>query len=268
MNDWFRSWHGAPTDPKWMAIAKRAEVSPGIVSAVVWALLDHASQAEPRGSVSGFDCEVYASFSGFEEDQVRAVYAALEAKSVIVEGRLAQWGKRQRRREDEGATDRQRASRNKQKPSGEDELPLKDPEPEPEQPASAPPIISPEARALADRVTEIVGHDAAFIPPAWCGADARAQMWLDRGWRVPLILESVRAQMAHKRDGPPDSIKYFEKGLTRAHADVGAPLPNLKIVERTSEAIHVAPRQQQNDSLAAVGRVRARLAASAAKGDP
>jgi hypothetical protein len=28
--DWFRSWHGAPTDPKWLLIAKRSETQAGI----------------------------------------------------------------------------------------------------------------------------------------------------------------------------------------------------------------------------------------------
>ena len=35
MASWFRSWHGAPTDNKWLVIARRANVSAGVVSAVV-----------------------------------------------------------------------------------------------------------------------------------------------------------------------------------------------------------------------------------------
>ena len=53
--EWFRSWHGAPTDNKWLVIAKRAGVPAGMVSAVVWALFDYASQNENRGSVEDFD---------------------------------------------------------------------------------------------------------------------------------------------------------------------------------------------------------------------
>src|SRR5215467_8849497 len=110
MIDWFRSWHGAPTDPKWLVVGRRASVSPGIVSAIVWALFDHASQAVDRGSVAGFDFETYAAFSGFDEKQVRSVYAALEAKEIITSGRIKQWEKRQPKREDV-STERVRSHR-------------------------------------------------------------------------------------------------------------------------------------------------------------
>lgn len=57
MTEWFRSWHGAPTDPKWLGIAKRSGVAPGIAVAVAWALMDRASQAADRGSIDGYDAE-------------------------------------------------------------------------------------------------------------------------------------------------------------------------------------------------------------------
>ena len=50
--DWFRSWHGAPTDAKWLLIARKSGTTPGQVSAVFWALLDYASQHADRGSVA------------------------------------------------------------------------------------------------------------------------------------------------------------------------------------------------------------------------
>jgi hypothetical protein len=104
MTSWFRSWHGAPTDNKWLLIASRAKVKPGIVSAVAWALFDHASQAEDRGSVKEFDTETYAVFSGFGENEVQAVIAAMCAKGVIDgDGRLSAWDKRQPKREDDSA---------------------------------------------------------------------------------------------------------------------------------------------------------------------
>lgn len=40
--DWFRSHHGAPTDPKWQVIARRAKVTPAEVVALFWLLLDYA----------------------------------------------------------------------------------------------------------------------------------------------------------------------------------------------------------------------------------
>jgi len=97
---WFRSWHGAPTDNKWLVIAKRADTSPGIVSAVYWALLDHASQAADRGSVNTFDVETYSAFSGFDEETIESILSAMTDKGIIVDNRLTAWDKRQPQRED------------------------------------------------------------------------------------------------------------------------------------------------------------------------
>lgn len=94
ITSWFRSWHGAPTDNKWLVIARKANVAPGIVSAVAWALLDYASQAEDRGSVKGFDVETYAVFSGFDEGDIASVIAAMHDKNVIDQNeRLTEWMK-------------------------------------------------------------------------------------------------------------------------------------------------------------------------------
>ena len=98
---WFRSWHGAPTDPKWAAIAVRCGVKTGNVSAVAWALFDYASQQPDRGSVTGFDTEVYAVFSGWPEAEIIAIIQAMTDKGIIRDGRLANWEKRQPKREDD-----------------------------------------------------------------------------------------------------------------------------------------------------------------------
>lgn len=118
--DWFRSWHGAPTDPKWLLIARNAmkrsetHVTPGMVSAVVWALFDHASQAERRGNVGGFDVETYSVFSGFSVADIEAIIGAMIDKNLIVSGVLSAWEKRQPKRED-NSTERVRAHRNAMK---------------------------------------------------------------------------------------------------------------------------------------------------------
>jgi hypothetical protein len=105
MNDWFRSWHGAPTDPKWLGIARRASVAPGIAVAVAWALMDRASQASDRGSIAGYDAEGLAYFYGCEPEQVEAIVAAMADKGMISDGRFSSWEKRQPKRED-GAAER------------------------------------------------------------------------------------------------------------------------------------------------------------------
>jgi len=98
---WWRSWHGAPMDSKWPVVAARSGVKVGVVSAIVWALLDYASQHEERGTITGFDTEVYAVYSGFSEDEINAVIQAMTAKEIIVDGKFANWGKRQPKREDD-----------------------------------------------------------------------------------------------------------------------------------------------------------------------
>jgi DnaD/phage-associated family protein len=88
-------------DSKWPVIAARSGVKVGIVSAIAWALLDYASQHEKRGTVTGFDTEVYAIYSGFPESDIIAVIQAMTDKGIIVDGRLANWEKRQPKREDD-----------------------------------------------------------------------------------------------------------------------------------------------------------------------
>jgi len=79
----------------------------------VWALFDYASQnSEDRGSVEGFDAETYAVFAGIDEDVVSRVVAALEEKNVIVDGRLANWEKRQTKG---GATSTERVRKHRNK---------------------------------------------------------------------------------------------------------------------------------------------------------
>jgi hypothetical protein len=113
---WFRSWHGAPTDPKWLVVARRAQVAPGVVSAVFWALMDYASQHTDRGSVKDFDVETYAAFTGWEESEIIAVLAAMTNKGIITpDDRLAAWDKRQPKKEDPTATERQQRKRERDK---------------------------------------------------------------------------------------------------------------------------------------------------------
>ena len=103
MTEWFRSWHGAPTDPKWLGIAKRADVAPGIAVAVAWALMDRASQAADRGSIEGYDADGLACFFGCEPENVEAIVSAMTDKGMISDGRFTSWERRQPKREDDSA---------------------------------------------------------------------------------------------------------------------------------------------------------------------
>ncbi len=112
---WWRSWHGAPTDHKWAVIAARSGVKTGIVSAIGWALLDYASQQKERGSVKGFDPEEYAVYSGFSQDEITAVMRAMEDKGILKDGAFVNWEKRQPKREDDNSTERVREWREKKR---------------------------------------------------------------------------------------------------------------------------------------------------------
>jgi hypothetical protein len=113
--DWFRSHHGAPSDSKWLVIARKAKVQPVAVVAVFWSLLDYASQQESRGDIEGFDPESVAAFLGIEDDEVAAIMTAFEDKGITDHGRIANWDKRQpkREREDDLSTARSQRFRAK-----------------------------------------------------------------------------------------------------------------------------------------------------------
>jgi len=92
-------------------------------------------------------------------------------------------------------------------------------------------LVSKKADRLADEIATICGHDLEFVPPAWNGAAYRVQAWIAQGWPEEIILASCREQIAKKRDGPPDRIQYFEKGIAAAIARAKAPLPEVQFVE-------------------------------------
>ena len=115
MIDWFRSWHGAPTDPKWLAIGKLSGVSTGMAVAIAWALMDRASQADDRGSITGYDVDGLACFFGCEPRQVDAVVSAMNDKGMLRDGRFVAWERRQPKREDNSAQ-RTREWRKRAKP--------------------------------------------------------------------------------------------------------------------------------------------------------
>jgi hypothetical protein len=129
---WFRSYHGAPTDPKWITITRKANsvtqgnalvthgnaasvtsVTPGHVAAIWFYLEDFASQSAERGSLDGLDVEVLADSYGWPMELCQSVVDALRAKGLIdAQNRLAKWDKRQPLREDDS---RERVRRHRER---------------------------------------------------------------------------------------------------------------------------------------------------------
>jgi hypothetical protein len=130
--------------------------------------------------------------------------------------------------------------------------------------------VSPEAFALAEELARIAGHDPTFLPPRWMsdGPVYRVQLMLDTGWNPDVMREQAKAMMRRKHDGPPSTIRYFEKGFARAHAPP-LPLPVVQVVS-SSEPSHEASaanpsandwrsrRDRKHDALA---KLRASVAA-------
>lgn len=116
------------------------------------------------------------------------------------------------------------------------------------------PLISSEAMEIADELAPIAGHDPQFVPPSWCGAAGRVEMWIANGWRRPLILETARAVMAKKRDGPPGSVQYFEKAIAKAHAQTAKPLPKVNVIPGETIDVRAGQGPQANRSASAAAR--------------
>jgi hypothetical protein len=102
-NQWFRSWHGAPTNPKWGLIGRKVNLPHGMVFAIAWALFDRASQAEERGSIDGYDPEELAYVMGCDAEDIDAVVSAMRDKGMIEGHAVSAWEKHQPKREDNSA---------------------------------------------------------------------------------------------------------------------------------------------------------------------
>jgi len=88
---WFKISNAAPTDPKWLGIARRAHVKPGDAFAVAMALAAHASGQSDRGSIATFDRTAAAAFWRLPDAAVDAVIAAMVDIGDIKCDRLARW---------------------------------------------------------------------------------------------------------------------------------------------------------------------------------
>jgi hypothetical protein len=122
------------------------------------------------------------------------------------------------------------------------------------------PLVSDAAHSLAAEIGVIAGHgEPVDWPPGWCGAPMRVQTWLNEGWPREVILIAVRESMGRKRDGPPDSVNYFEKAVARAVARQSAPLPKV-VTSSSPEVIHAQADQRHPGGAYGASKDRGRAA--------
>lgn len=113
---WFRFHHGTVNDPKWRVVASRAskamsrKVTIGHVLAVWTAMMENASQAQPRGQLSNWSHEDVGAALDIPDEEVAAIHAAMQGKTLDGD-KLTGWNRRQINREDPTAAERQRRKR-------------------------------------------------------------------------------------------------------------------------------------------------------------
>ncbi len=114
--DWLRWYHGTVTDPKWRVVATESEQPLAAVLAVWAAMLERASSNEARGTLEGWNDRVVAAALDLTPEAVRAIREAMDGLTVDGDD-LPGWKRRQPKREDETATDRKRAQRERERVS-------------------------------------------------------------------------------------------------------------------------------------------------------
>lgn len=111
--EWFRVHHGTVTDAKWRTVARRAAVKVHEVVSVWLAMMEHASQATPRGTLSGWSDEVAGDALDMDPNAIERIRTHMNG--LVLDGeRIPAWDRRQPKRED-GSAERAKAWREAQK---------------------------------------------------------------------------------------------------------------------------------------------------------
>lgn len=115
--DWFRWHHGSVTDPKFQLVARKADATlPQVLSVWVF-VLEKASAAEERGTFGDIDHEAVDCLFGMDDGTTAAILDQMAVRGLLADGMVANWEKRQpkRERESDSSTDRVRAYRERQR---------------------------------------------------------------------------------------------------------------------------------------------------------
>lgn len=114
--EWFRWYGGTLNDPKMQWVARQAGHNVASVLSVWVAVLERAHNHDQRGCCDGLDFESLDVVLGLDDGSVYDIYQVMIRKGMIVDGHMvAAWEKRQPKREDDGAAERQKSKREKDK---------------------------------------------------------------------------------------------------------------------------------------------------------
>jgi hypothetical protein len=78
------------------------------------------------------------------------------------------------------------------------------------------------------------------------------QSWLNGGWNRDCIMAGVQKGMVSRAGDPPSTIKYFEKAIARAHAELSRPLPVVTL--QPGQTFNETARNVRLESLGDVAR--------------
>src|ERR1700682_1706043 len=65
--------------------------------------------------------------------------------------------------------------------------------------------------------------------PTSVGSPDTVQGWFNGGWPREAIIAGVQKVMQSRAGDPPGTLKYFEKAIARAHAELTRVLPKVEI---------------------------------------
>lgn len=112
-------------------------------------------------------------------------------------------------------------------------------------------LISEQAFETATEVLLAMGLDPYH--PLSVGAPLTIQGWINQNWNSECILVGVKRGMQSRNGDPPTTLKYFEKAIARAHAELMPSLPTVQIrqAETLTVTKHGTPQDRSGSSLTA-----------------
>lgn len=112
--DWFRHYHGMCTDPKLHKIARKTRVSRGLVIAAWCAILETASQADPRGCCEDIDEHSLAFMIDTNPGTAKRILDGIKTAGMIDDDdHVSAWSKRQRETDDVSTRVRRHRAKNR-----------------------------------------------------------------------------------------------------------------------------------------------------------